>query len=124
MNTSAPHPVSDRRGFSLVELIVAITVLSVALVGLSGALILTYRNVHSGRVDINAWAAAQTQAETLLADGHQNVSSGSDVVQGFPMRWTVSGTDTKKVLLEVDWPNRGGTLVTDTIVLYIPQPSV
>ena len=38
------------------------------------------------------------------------------------MQWTVSGTNPKKVLLEMDWTNGLGYLVKDTVVLYLAQP--
>ena len=104
------------------QLQVALTILAGALLSLAGAAALAARHLHSGRTDLNAWAASQSQAENLMALGFDNISSGSATVQGFPMQWSVSGTNPKKVLLEMDWTNGLGYLVKDTVVLYLAQP--
>ena len=122
MNGETHNPLADRRGISLVEILVALTILSGALLSLASAAGLASRQVLSGRTDVNAWAASQSQAEDLMARGFDTISSGSATVHGFPMAWTVSGTNPKKVLLEVDWTNRSGRAVTDTLVLYRAQP--
>jgi prepilin-type N-terminal cleavage/methylation domain-containing protein len=121
-NREIHGPLADRRGVSLVEILVALTILSGALLSLAGATGLASRQVLSGRTDLNAWAASQSQAEDLMARGFDTISSGSATVHGFPMTWTVSGTNPKKVLLEVDWTNRSGRAATDTVVLYRAQP--
>ena len=122
MNGEAHGRLADRRGISLVEIIVALMILSGALLSLAGAAGLAARHLHSGRVDLNAWAASQSQAEDLMSRGFDTISSGSDTVGGYAITWTVSGTNPKKVLLEVDWTNRSVRLVTDTVVLYRAQP--
>ena len=122
MNREAHGPLADRRGVSLVEILVALTILAGALLSLAGAAGLASRHLLSGRTDLNAWAASQSQVEDLMSRGFDTISSGSATVEGFPMVWTVSGTNPKKVLLEMDWTNRSGRLVTDTVVLYKAQP--
>ncbi len=122
MNREAHGPLGDRRGLSLVEIIVALMILSGALLSLAGAAGLAARHLHSGRVDLNAWAASQSQAEDLMSQSFATISSGSATVHGHAMTWTVSGTNPKKVLLEMDWTNGRGLVVTDTVVLYRAQP--
>ena len=113
---------ADQRGVSLVEILVALTILAGAILSLAGAAGLASRHLRSGRTDLNAWAASQSQADNLMSRGFDTISSGSATVQGFPMQWTVSGTNPKKVLLEMDWTNGSGNLVKDTVVLYLAQP--
>ena len=103
MNTETHSPLADRRGVSLVEILVALTILSGTLLSLASAAGLASRQLLSGRTDLNAWA-------------------GSATVHGYPMTWTVSGTNPKKVLLEMDWTNGRGLVVTDTVVLYRAEP--
>jgi Tfp pilus assembly protein PilV len=122
MSRETHNPLADRRGISLVEILVALTILAGALLSLASAAGLASRQVLSGRTDVNAWAASQSRAEDLMARDFDTISSGSATMHGFPMTWTVSGTNPKKVLLEVDWTNRSGRAVTDTLVLYRAQP--
>ena len=122
MNRETHSPLADQRGISLVEIIVALIILSGTLLSLAGATGLASRQLLSGRTDLNAWAASQSQAENLMARDFDTISSGSATVHGFPMTWTVSGTNPKKVLLHMDWTNRRGLVVTDTVVLYRAQP--
>ena len=122
MNTETHSPLADRRGVSLVEILVALTILSGTLLSLASAAGLASRQLLSGRTDLNAWAASQSQAEDLMSRDFDTISSGSATVHGYPMTWTVSGTNPKKVLLEVGWTNRSGRAVTDTLVLYRAQP--
>ena len=117
-----PGLLADQRGVGLVEILVALTILAGALLSLSAAGGLAARHLQSGGKDLNAWAASQSQAENLMARGFDTISSGSGTVHGFPMTWAVSGTNPKKVLLEMDWTNTRGNAVTDTVVLYLAQP--
>ena len=122
MNREDHGTLADRRGISLVEILVALTILAGALLSLASAAGLASRQLLSGRTDLNAWAASQSQAEDLMSRDFDTISSGSATVHGYPMAWTVSGTNPKKVLVEVDWTNRSGRVVADTLVLYRAQP--
>jgi prepilin-type N-terminal cleavage/methylation domain-containing protein len=121
-NRETHRLLADRRGVSLVEILVALTILAGALISLSGAAALAARHLQSGRTDLNAWAASQSQAEDLMSRGFDTISSGTATVHGYPMKWTVSGTNPKKIVLEMGWTNTRGNAVTDTVVLYMAQP--
>ena len=56
MNTEAHGALADRRGISLVEIIVALIILSGTLLSLASATGLASRQLLSGRTDLNAWA--------------------------------------------------------------------
>ena len=122
MNRETHGTLADRRGIGLVEILVALTILAGALMSLAGAGALAARHLQSSRTDLNAWAASQSQAEDLMSRGFDTISSGSATRHGYPMNWTVSGTNPKKVLLEMDWTNRSRNLVKDTLVLYLARP--
>ena len=110
---------TDTRGFSVVEVIIGIVMLSVVLMSLAGAAGLSLQTTSRGRADLDLWAAVQTKADSLIGLGWGNVVSGADTVQGYPMSWTVSGTDLERIDLVVDrssWSGRQA--VQDTIVLY------
>ncbi|UCC71302.1 MAG: prepilin-type N-terminal cleavage/methylation domain-containing protein [Gemmatimonadota bacterium] len=115
--------VRDRDGVSLVEILIAVIILSVALLGLAAAGGVAARQVYMGRVDMGRWAALQQQLESLVAEGYDNVTAGSDTVQGYPMEWAVSGTDPKQITLLMTRENFRGEIVQDTLVTYMANPN-
>ena len=121
MRKQASRATLDNRGISLVEVLVAIIILSGALASLAAAGGHAARQVAGSRRDLNLSAAVQSQMETLRAVGYKGISGDTAVVQGYRMEWTVSGTDPKEVVLEVHWTSRAGYAVRDTVVLNFPS---
>ncbi len=114
----------DRRGTSLVEVIVAIIFLAGVLLSLAAATGLAARQMKHSQRDLNVSAALQTFVETLRSEGYVGIASrsstGSESVMGYPMTWNVSGTDPKKVVIDIEWLTRSGQAVRDTVVLNLP----
>ncbi len=109
----------NERGVSLVEVMVAMTMLTSALLGLASAAGLAVRTTVRGRQDMQLWAAVQWKADSLVSLGWGNVTTGSDTFQGYPMSWTVSGTDLQKIELLMDHASlTTGATIRDTLVLY------
>ena len=121
MSKHASRATLDNRGISLVEVLVAIIILGGALASIAAAGGHAARQVAVSRRDLHVSAAVQGQMETLRAAGYKGISSDTAVVQGYQMAWTVSGTEPKKVVLEVRWTNRAGTAVRDTVILNFPS---
>ena len=49
-----------------------------------------------------------------------NVTTGSDNVNGYPMSWTVSGTNLEQIDLSVDHPSLAtGAMIRNTLTLYL-----
>lgn len=113
----------DEGGVSLVEVMIGIMILAVALLGLAAAGGVAARQVQSGRQDMSRWAAIQEQFEWIVARGYDNVTDSSSVVQGYPMTWTVTGTNPKKVILLMTRENFQGTTVQDTFITYLANPN-
>ncbi len=113
----------EERGVSLVEILIGVVILAVALVALSAAGGVAARQVYAGRQDMGRWSAMQQQLESLVAPGYDSVSSGSNVVQGYPMTWTVSGTNPKQIMLLMERENYSGVTVQDTFFTYIADPN-
>jgi Tfp pilus assembly protein PilV len=112
-----------REGVTLVEILIGVIILSVALLGLAAAGGVAARQVYMGRVDMGRWAALQQQLESLVATGYDNVADGSGTIQGYPMGWTVTGTNPKQVTLVMTRDNFRGLTVQDTLVTYLADPN-
>ena len=108
----------DERGASLIEVMVAMVMLTSALLGLAGAGGLAMRSTIQGRQDLQLWMAVQWTADSLYSVGAGSVTNGSDVVQGRSVSWTVSGANPVRIELLVDRLNRKHETVQDTVLLY------
>lgn len=118
----AGKKVRGQEGVTLVEVLIGVIILSLALLGLAAAGGVAARQVYRGRVDMGRWAALQQRLESLVAEGYENVTAGSDTVQGYPMSWTVTGTNPKQITLVVTRENFRGQTVQDTMVTYLADP--
>lgn len=106
----------------MIEVMITIVFLGVAIMSLGASSALALRQLQRSRIEVATWAAVQRQTDSLRLVGYDNVQSGSATVGGYPMTWSVSGTDPKMVVLEVRTPVRG-TVRRDTTVLYLPKPA-
>ena len=114
---------NDRRGFTLVEVIMAVLIFAILMGGLTSAGLVAANQLRMSQNDVRVWKAATYQMEKLLADGYASVASGTDTIQGFNTVWTVFGTDPKKILLVIDRTSLTGAILPDTFVTYIADPS-
>jgi prepilin-type N-terminal cleavage/methylation domain-containing protein len=112
---------SDARGMTLVELLVAVVILTVTLFALAAATGVTARQVDMGREDTDSWMALQTQVETLIQQGYDDLVDGSAEVNGHPIRWTVAAGNPKKVLIMVERWNTNRRIVEDTLLFYLAE---
>lgn len=109
----------DAKGFSMVEVLVALIIFSVAVLGLTSAVIVAGAQLRMSRVDILLWAAVHYQLDNLTAQGYDNVTAGTATVRGYPMTWDVQGTDPKKIILVTQVENSRRVAVPDTFITYI-----
>ncbi len=110
----------NERGVSLIEVMVAMVMLTSAVLGLASAAGLAIQTTIRGRQDMQLWAAVQWKADSLVSLGWGNVTTGSDTFQGYPMSWTVSGTNPEQIELLVDRASlTTGATMQDTLVLYL-----
>lgn len=119
--SSAATRVRARRGLSLVEVMIAVVILAIAVLGLAGAAGWAAAQLHRSRLDLNAWAVLQAQVDSLSSVDYDKLADGSTVVSGYPLEWSVSGTNPKKLVLEVQ-SNLRGQVRSDTLVLYFSDP--
>ena len=115
----------DERGVSLIEIMVAVVILTTTLLSLAGAAALALRTTARGSEDLEVWAVVQRKADSLVARGAGNIATGSDVVEGRPISWTVGawtagGLNPQRIDLIVDRAAMVDlSIVKDTIVLYL-----
>jgi prepilin-type N-terminal cleavage/methylation domain-containing protein len=119
---------TTRGGFSMVEVIVAIMVLAIGVVGLAGTTAYIVRQITLADLMTERSAAFQTIIDRLQSQPYANVTSGTDSIGVFRIRWTSTddGPQNKIVQLITVGPGLGGALVptndpqdTDTFTFRI-----
>lgn len=102
----------SRAGLSLVEVVVAMMVLSFGLLGLLGSAASAIRSTAETDRTVSAAYFANERMERLQALGCDAMSSGNEVRQNsYTVEWSVSGVATSRsrdVHLTVEYPVRAG----------------
>lgn len=113
----------DSKGFSIIEVIVAIVLFTFAILGMTTTSNFVSRQMQIARRDMRMAFAAQQKIEELISRGYANVTGGSGTVDGFPMSWWVSGTS-PKVLVLVVASDSSLSAKKDTVITAVapPQP--
>jgi prepilin-type N-terminal cleavage/methylation domain-containing protein len=118
----------SREGFSLVEVLVAITLLSVAMMSLASAAALGLSQLGKARQDLQYAADVQQVTDSLVGKGWNNVSNGSSTIRGRPVTWTVSTLSPNSQRVNVLVSRRGQAQVnliyTDTVTIYLANGRV
>ena len=104
LNRQGPH--HGRAGFSLVEVIVAMMLLSIGVLGLAATTAVFALQVTLGGVKTERSAALQAAVESLRASDYASVGSGSGTVGRYGVTWSVTdSTDwSKSVRVITDGP--------------------
>ncbi len=112
----------DARGVSLVEVLVALLIFTMAILALATAGSIASKTLRSGRSYMGSWAVAQSKLDSLTALGWAALGgqSGTETVQGFAVTWNVQGTNPRRVTLVVQ-RNLSGTVYPDTFVTYVAE---
>ena len=92
---------SLRRGYSLLEVLVTIVVLSLGLLAIATAAGLSFRDMSRSRRDTQYWADVQQVLDSLTLVGWAGVTNGSTTIRGRPISWTVSTVNSKTKQLAV-----------------------
>ena len=111
-NTHRAHPPGSRRsGFSIVEVIVAMMIVSVGLLGIAGSTTLALRTTFDAARRRDAAERAQSRLALLAAGGCARAASGSatDRTLGIAERWTVRVSNNfQQVTDSVTWVGASG----------------
>ena len=78
------------RGFTLVELMVAMIIFVIGLLALASTTAVTTRHMGGGAQMARAASAAQTRFERLRAEACETITDGSDESRGIAEKWTVT----------------------------------
>lgn len=78
-----------QQGFTIIEVIVAIIVLAVGLLGLAGTTVLVVRQTTLADVTSDRAAALQTTIEKIRATPFDSVTSGSESTGLYQVAWNV-----------------------------------
>jgi prepilin-type N-terminal cleavage/methylation domain-containing protein len=106
---------SGRSGFTLVELVVALTVLVVGMLGLSATVGVVAARMNASLLETRVTTRAQAELESLLAGGTDPLASGEDRRGGLLVSWRVSGGDLQEIVVVVRGQLAGAEVV-DTLV--------
>lgn len=119
---------NQREGFTLVEVLVSVSLLSIVLMGLSGAAALGLAQMSKARQDLQYAADVQQVADSLVAKGYLNVATGSTTIRGRSISWTVSTVNAKSQTIALIAQRRGlantSVIYSDTLTLYLADPKV
>ena len=96
------YSAQNERGASLIEAMVAMLLMTLVLLSLGHAMGSAMKTTARGGQDLRLWADVQRKADSLTALSADSVASGSDVVGGRTISWTVSGSNPIRVDLAAD----------------------
>jgi prepilin-type N-terminal cleavage/methylation domain-containing protein len=115
----------NREGFSLVEIMISMTLLGVAMMSLAGATALGLSQMGKARQDLQYSADVQQIADSLVGAGWNRVSSGSSTIRGRPVSWTVTTANASSQKVDLLVQRRGQanqtTIYQDTVTLYVAR---
>lgn len=90
---------SRTSGFSMIEVIIAVVILAVGILGLGGATAYIVRQVTLADIMTERAAALQSVVERIQSMDFDTVDAGSDSVGMFAVNWSLaSGTSETKLL--------------------------
>ena len=118
-------PSSNRKGFSLVEVMIAMTLMAVAMMTLASAAALGLTQMSKARQDLQYSADVQQVADSLVGAGWNRVSSGSSSIRGRPVAWTVTTMNPASQRVDIIVERRGHasqtTVYQDTVTLFLAK---
>ena len=79
---------TDRRGFSLIELMVAMVLLSVGMLALAGSSATVMRSMTTAAMQTRASNLAASQLDALRSGGCSQLAAGSVKQRGVVLAWT------------------------------------
>ena len=110
----------NRRGLTLIEMIIAIIVMSIGIMGLAGTASYVAQQMGGGNAQTIAAALATKVADSLSARRCSALVSGTQTKRGVTVKWTVSDSSrTKWVTEQVQYRPKRGAMKTFNYVTVI-----
>ncbi len=138
-------------GFTLIEVLIALVILSIAFLGLAGLMVQTTKNTSFGGLMTEAATFAQDKLEELRATSWVAITPGSDLIhvvddgsggrkvevkdwsvlpknltssKDFARRWTVvsNGNLNRNITITVNWNDKTMRSISLTSVIANPNP--
>ena len=99
-------------GFTLIEVLVSISLLTIALLGLCGATVMAMKGNSLSQMSTKATVMAKDKMEGLKNLNYTQITGGSDTPEAnYTRQWTVTNdspvTDTKTIAVTVSWTWQG-----------------
>lgn len=118
----------EREGFSLVEVLISMSLLTVVMMGLASAAALGLSQMGKARQDLQYSADVQQVTDSLVAKGWNKVTDGSATIRGRSVSWTVATLNAKSQKLNIVVQRRGlanaAMIYSDTVTLYLADAKV
>ncbi|HKA59627.1 MAG TPA: prepilin-type N-terminal cleavage/methylation domain-containing protein [Gemmatimonadales bacterium] len=118
----------NRRGVSLVEVLIAMVLMSFGLLSLAQAAALGLRVTTRARNDMQYYADEQQIMDSLVARGWNKVTSGATTLRGRPVSWTVTTLtpNAQRITMLVTRPKYQSPTryATDTLTVYLNNPTI
>lgn len=120
--------INNKAGFTIVEVLVAVVVLSVGVIALMGSTAMTTRMIGQGRRTTMAMEVATRRLETLRAIGNTTsppctggafASGGPIATDGVTETWIVPNVGTSRAVSVIVTYARAGGTSTDTLQTVI-----
>jgi prepilin-type N-terminal cleavage/methylation domain-containing protein len=114
-----------RRGFTIVEVTVALMLLSMGLMAIVGLSTTSLRTASRASEEGRYYADAQEVIDSLMSLGFGVPVTGSTTIRGRPISWTVGSSATAPQLVTIAIQRTGyinkAKIVKDTIILYLSK---
>jgi type IV pilus assembly protein PilV len=112
-----------RRGFTLIEMIIAIMVMSIGIMGLAGTASFVAMQMGGGNAQTIAAALATKVSDSLSARRCSALVSGSQTKRGVSISWTVADSSrTRWVTEQVQYRPKRGPMKTLNYMTVIQCP--
>jgi type IV pilus assembly protein PilV len=119
----------NKKGYSLIEVLISLVILSIAILGLTGLMVQTTNNNSFGCHMTEAATFAQDQLENLRVSSWANVVTGNDVRQGstginYSRSWVVvpngaPPNDTiREITITISWNDKASHSVAFRSVIF------
>ncbi|MCC6544618.1 MAG: prepilin-type N-terminal cleavage/methylation domain-containing protein [Nitrospirae bacterium] len=97
--------VGSRDGFTLIEVLIALTIFTIGILGISGMLLIGEQGIATGNKSLSAVQISRAQMEHLRGDSNIETGSGECTALYFPeiqCQWTIRGDTPAADLYEIE----------------------